>query len=848
MRGKLHLFVGYAHGVGKTHALLTRAIAQRAQGLDVLAAYVQTHQSPPLQALLSDLESLPAHDTLELDAVLARRPFIALVDELAAPNPPHARHAYRYLDVNELLDAGIHVYATLNIHHLASLRDIIAEITAHTVPHTIPDAMLDTADEIEIVDVPISTLLQRYQSGHVQLGNLPPDFFREGNLTALRELTLRRTAQALDAQVLRYKQSHNISAPWATSERVLVCVSSSPLSERLVRAGSRMTRNLNGVLLAVWLQPDLARISQANLTRAYNNLHLAEVLGAQTAIISAGVVMAETLVDYAQKNNVTKIICGKPLQPRWRDLLFGSFVDEIVRHSGKIDVYIISGDAAPSLLRPVAPNPATIDLTQVVSAVLVVACLTMIGTWMYQLIPNSANLIVLYMLGIVGSAVYLGGLASLLIAVLGAILYSSPLFSSDFAAHPLTTAQNIITTLLMIGISVLTSRLASNTHEQATAAQHRAEQTAASYALSRTLNTADTAADIAKALHQHIDTAFQAEAFVWQVIDQALQPITPTNTTADGVAQWVYTHKQPAGHGTDTLSNAPLRCLPLQTAQAIVGVVGLKPRLGVRNLPLASPDQARLLEAFISQAAAALQRVHMADQARQNDILRATETLQSALLNSISHDLKTPLVAISGSIGMLRDDHTHFTANDRAELIDNAWQQTDRLHRLVTNLLDMTRLEGGAVRLQIAPTDLSDLIGVALTNLDARIGDRHIALHIPHDLPLISLDYTLMLQVVVNLFDNALKYSPADQPITLHASANSTHAQLDIADRGLGIPTADLARIFDKFYRVQRNTAPSGTGLGLAICKAIVELHHGEISAHPHPEGGTIMRLRLPLS
>jgi len=866
-RGRLKVFLGYAAGVGKTYAMLEAARQRQAQGVDVAAAYVETHGRAETEALLGDLEVVPRRQVeyrgaslgeLDIDATLARHPQLALVDELAHTNAPGSRHPKRYHDVEELLAAGIDVYTTLNIQHLESFNDVVAQITGVVVRETIPDRAMDEADEIELIDLPPDELLQRLREGKVyvpdQAARAVERFFRKGNLTALREMSLRCAARRVDDQMRAYMQMRSIPGPWPAAERLLVCVSPSPLNERLVRAARRLADELKAEWFALYVEtPGQTRLPPEDRDRVARNLQLAEELGAKTATRQAECV-AESVVDFAREHNVTKIIAGKPLRPRWVELLRGSVLDQIVRQSGSIDVYVISGSAEqPAQARAFARRAAVSWRRYLQGAGLVVAA-TLVG-WPIHSRVEPTNLVMLYLTAVVVAALYLGRGPAVLASVLG-VLALDFFFVPPHHTLAVQDTQYLLTFLGLLGVGVVVSTLAARAHDQTAAGRRREAQTTALYSLSRDLAAAVGLDAVLQVVISHIRETFHSAAAVLLPEGERLGVrVASFGLTVDddehAVAIWAFQHGRPAGEGTDTLPAAALGYLPLKTARGVVGVLGVRPAAPDQWV---APERRQLLEAFASQAALAVERAQLAEQASQIELLSATERLQAALLNSISHDLRTPLASITGVLSSLRKprptDAQSARLDDAArdELVESAWEEADRLNRLVANLLDMTRLEAGALKVTKEPCELQDVVGTVLLQLADRLGDRAVTTEIPPDLPLVPVDFVLIAQALANVLDNAIKYSPADLPIEITARVVSDQLEVTVADQGMGINPDDLGRVFDKFYRVQRPESPTGTGLGLSISKGIVEAHGGAIQAQNRPGGGTIIKLTLPLA
>lgn len=860
VRGKLKIFLGYVAGVGKTYAMLEAARQRQAEGADVAVAYVDTHGRAETEILLEDLEIIPCKEVdyhgrilteMDVDAALARRPQLALVDELAHTNVPGSRHLKRYQDVEELLAAGIDVYTTLNIQHIETLNDIVAQITGITVRETVPDPILDEANEIELIDLPIDELLQRLEEGKVyvpeQAANAVKKFFRPGNLTALRELALRRAADRVDQQMRAYMQTRAISGPWPAGERMLVCVSASPLSERLVRTGRHLAARLNAQWFAVYVEtPDQARLSEADRDRVARTLRLAEALGAR-AVTLQGHSVAESVMAYARTHNITKIIAGKPLRPHWRELLRGSIVDQIIRRSNEIDVYVISSNPETSRAIEVPPQSLHRAWGRYVQGLALVAAVTLLGQPVRPFITPT-NLVMAYLLIVVIAAIRLGRGPSIMTAVLSVLAFDL-FFVPPRLTFVVTDAQYLLTFAGLLAVGLVISTLTSRVRDQARAAQHREAQTAASYDLSRDLAAAMGLEGIIPAVITHVGQIFNRQVAILLPEGETLAPYAIDsgfgfNEDERAVATWAFQHGQPAGRDTDTLPGAGARYLPLKTAHGVVGVLGIKPAIAGAQL---THEQRRLMEAFASQTALAIERAQLAQQAQQAQLLQEAEKLQAALLNSISHDLRTPLASITGVLSTLRDDGAVLDEAIRADLVETAWEEANRMNHLVGNLLDMTRLEAGALKVKRELSDFQDVIGVALAQLADRMRDQSVKIDVPAELPLVPLDFVLIVQVLVNLLDNALKYSPAGTPIEVRVRLKDFQVEVDVIDRGRGIPPSDLPHIFDKFYRIQSPEGISGTGLGLSISKGIVEAHGGRIWAENQADGGLVVTLALPL-
>lgn len=859
-RGKLKIFLGYAAGVGKTYAMLEAARQRQAQGVDVVVGYVETHGRAETDVLLQGLEVLPRKEIeyrgvtlsdMDLDGVLARKPQLALVDELAHTNAEGMRHPKRLQDVLELLDAGIDVYSTLNIQHLESLNDVVAQITGVIVRETLPDSILDTADEIELVDLPPEELLQRLGDGKVyvpeQAQRALQKFFRQGNLTALREMTLRRAAMRVDDQMRDYMQTRAIPGPWAATERLLVAVSASALGEKLVRRARLLADELNAPWFVVFVETQAQfKLSQTQLDRLARTMRLAEELGAQTQTLAANDV-ASAVIEFARARNVTKIIAGKPLHPRWLEFFRGSVVDQLIRASGDIDIYVISAEPERAETRARAGWTPHRPFARYLLAALLVALAAGVSAVLAPFVQPT-NLVMVFLLAVVVAAVYLGRGPAVLTSLLGVLAFNF-FFVPPHLTFAVTDTQYVLTFAALLVVGLVVSELTARVHEQANAAQQREQDNATLYSLSRDLAVAAGLPDILLALRTNALTMFGQRVVVLVPnvgrtrLDVAGDDKFLPDENERAVAMWAFQHEQPAGRDTDTLPASRTRFVPLRTARGVLGVIGLEQADANTRL---SPSQRRLFDTFASLAATAIERAQLADEAQQAQVIKATEDLQNALLNSISHDLRTPLVSITGALSSLQEDRGELDEETRASLIENAREETERLNRLVGNLLDMSRLEAGAMRLARETSDIQDAIGSALEQLDRRLQGRQVRIDVADDVPLVPMDFSLIVQVLVNLVDNALKYSPRDTSIEIRVRAQPTLIQVQVMDRGLGIPSEDLPHVFDKFYRVQHPDMVSGTGMGLAICKGIITAHGGTITGENRLGGGTLITFTLP--
>jgi two-component system sensor histidine kinase KdpD len=863
-RGKLTIFFGAAPGVGKTYSMLEAArLEVEDQKRDVAIGIVETHGRYDTGSLLIGLELLPRRsvehrgiqlEELDLDGVLARHPQLLLVDELAHTNAPGSRHPKRWQDVEELLDAGIDVFTTLNVQHLESLNDVVAQITGIVVRETVPDAVFDRAYEVRVIDLPVDELLERLREGKVyvadQAAYAVQNFFREGNLIALRELALRRTAERVDAKMRGYKAAHGIEETWHTGERVLVCISPSPHSARLVRAACRMATSLHGELMGVYVETTAAlRMSAADRERLAQNLRLVEALGGEAVTLRGDDAAVET-VAYARKRNATKIVVGKPTHPRWRDVLKPSFLDDVVRQSHEIDVYVISGRAGEVVAQPPLRPGRNVRLTlgQAAGASAIVVASTLLAHFGFGR-DKLADVAMLYLLGVVIVSLRFSYSAALLAAVLSVLAFDF-FFIPPFYSFAVSDLSHIVTFAVLFVVAVVVSSLTKRIREQADSARHRERHTASLYAISRELSTTHSRDRLLATAARHLRDVFAVKvAILLPGDDGMLHPAVADEGTLlpddkdMGVAEWAWLHQQLAGAGTDTLPLARALFVPLRGSRGRVGVLALYASPQSR---LGDPEERHMLNAFAGLIGSALERTQLADEARRATLRAETEQLRNALLSSVSHDLRTPLAVVTGATTALLDENGPRDEASRRELIETARQEAERLNRLVSNLLDMTRLEAGALKVRKEPQPIEEVIGSALNRMEDRLQGREVHTSVPRDLPLVALDPALIEQVLVNLLENATKYTPAGSPIDVSVHSNDDEVTVEVADRGPGVAPENAERVFDKFYRVREGEG-GGVGLGLTICRGIVSAHGGRIWVEPRPGGGAVFRFTLPL-
>src|SRR5690348_5561135 len=868
--GKLKIFVGAAPGVGKTYEMLQQARARRKAGIDVVVGFVETHGRAETEALVRGLEVIPRKkldyrgqivEEMDLDAVIARRPKIALVDELAHTNAAGSRHPKRYLDVEELLSHGIDVYTAVNIQHIESLNDVVAQITHVRVRETVPDSIFDRADAIELIDLTPDDLIQRLKEGKVyvpkQAERALEHYFSPGNLTALRELALRRTADRVDEQLLNHMQANAIAGPWAAGERILVCVSEDPRAAGLVRYTKRLADRVHAPWTAISIETRRSlQLTDEQRDRLADTLRLAEALGAEALTIpGVGRRIADDIINFAQANNVTHIIIGKSTRSRWFEIMQGSVVHELVRRAGNISVNVIAGDELPA--GPVAkPSVQTAARSEPFNPrpYLMALLITAIGLGAAGLIKpyfGVENVDLVFLTAVVIVAVRYGLWPSLLASVAASLAYNF-FFLPPIYTFTITDPTNIAAFFFFMLIAILVSNVAARVRTQADTAIGRIRTTEQLYAFSRKLAGTATLDDVLWA------TAYQT-ALMLKVRVVLLLPDDGVLTVKAGyppedeldkgdlaAANWAWSNDRPAGRGSDTLPGAKRLFLPMRTGRGSIGVIGIDDD---RTGPLLTQDQRRLLDALVDQGALAIERVLLVEDMDRVKRTVESERLRSALLTSISHDLKTPLASVLGAASTMRDLAGALSDAEKRDLLATVIDESERLNRFIANLLDMTRLESGAVAPKVALHDLGDIVGSVLRRASKILARHKVALELAADLPMLQLDAVLFEQVLFNLLDNAAKYSSPDTTISIRSLRERDSVSLQVADEGEGIPPTELESVFDKFYRVQKGDhVRPGTGLGLAISRGFVEAMHGRITAANRTDRkGAVITIRLPV-
>lgn len=863
-RGSLKVFFGYAAGVGKTYTMLENAQRAKAAGREVVVGYVEPHGRPETEALLAGLEVLPLREheyrgvklrDFDVDAALARNPDLLLVDELAHTNAVGCRHEKRWQDVEELLDAGINVWTTLNVQHIESLNDVIGQITGVTVRETVPDRVFDLADDLELVDITPEELLIRLKGGKVyvseQAQRAIQSFFQKSNLTALRELSLRQAARRVHTDVESARREKAAIQPWATAERLLVCVGPSPTTARVIRTARRMAAALDAPWLAVSVDLTGEPASSPRKQQVSQHFRLAERLGAETVTL-AGQDFTETILDYARSRNVTKILIGKTNQPRWRRLLIGTVVDDVLEKSGDIDVYVIRGVEEKTAHVPTRTT-ATIKKLPYFCAIGLVSLTGLLayGLRFLHLADAEANTVMLFLAAVAWTAFRYGRGPAVFASVLAVLVFDF-FFVPPFHTFAVADTQYVVTFVVMLVIGLVISTLTSRLRSQIENTRLRERRTSSLYELGKQLSSLYGKVFLVGAAGGKV-----AEMMGGEVAIYLRQPSVPPelafghdtiiarHAVSLPVAQWVIEHDQLAGAGTNTLPNAAALFFPLTGSQGTHGAIAIRVPDTERLL---DPEFRRLLDACANQLALALERDQLAIEAANARIQAEAEQVRSSLLSSVSHDLKTPLAAIAGASSSLLEA-TSLDEETRRQLLETVADEAARLNRLLENILQMSKLDAGAATPLCQWHVLEELVGSALHRTRRELAQHEVAVQLSSELPLLYVDGLLMEQVFVNLFENAARYTPEGTKVTIRAALDGEHMRIAISDLGPGLPAGAEERIFDKFYRASPTAdGGRGSGLGLAICRAIIKAHGGTLVAANRPGGGAEFVIRLPVS
>ncbi len=865
-RGSLKIFFGYVAGVGKTYAMLEAARHLAGAGVDVVVGYVEPHGRPETEALLEGLEALPPlvveyrglklHE-LDLRLVLERRPHLVLVDELAHTNAPGLTHAKRWQDVLELLEAGVNVSTTLNVQHVESLNDVIARITGVHVRETVPDSVFDDADSVEVVDLPPGELVGRLHQGKVyipaQAEVAVQGFFTRANLGALREIALRRTADRVHVHLETTRlASAGPRQAWVIVDTLLVCVGPSPTSAKVIRTSKRIAASLNARWIALGIERSTDSDSDGGDSRRLTqNIQLAERLGAETATIS-GDDIAREIITYARSQNVTKIVIGKSAEPRWKRLIRPTIVDRLLDQSGEIDIYVVQGgEEVQGERRASSRSPRHLHWQGYAWAVLGVVVAALVA-WAFQDIGLSeANRAIVFLFAVVLVAARFGFGPGVLATVAGVLAFDFFFVPPRFT-FAVADAQYAITFAIMLVVALVISTLAARLRRQVRIARYRERRLGALYHLSRELSAESGAHQLTAAAQREVSAMFGTQVGIYRPHEEhGLEPVVsqeqnPIGSHEMAVAMWVFEHGQLAGAGTDTLPDAAALYIPMITPQGTAGVLSIVPPGGDQLL---SPDNRQLLETLAALIGTAVERDELAGETKQALLEVDRERLRSSLLSSVSHDLRTPLAVIAGASSALLEMSPSSDESTREALINDVVEESQRLARLVDNLLTMTKFDAGPISIKKQWFPLEDVIGSALGRLRKALVDRVVSKELAPGLPLVPLDGVLIEQVLVNLLENALKYSGPESPLDIYARAEAREVLVGVGDRGPGLDSGEEERVFDKLFRgsASKTSDARGAGLGLTIAQAIISAHGGRIWAENRAGGGAIFWFALPL-
>jgi two-component system, OmpR family, sensor histidine kinase KdpD len=859
-QGKLKIYLGAAPGVGKTYTMLEDALTKRSQGIDVMIGIVESHGRKEIESFLEKFEILPKQTVeyrgknfleFDLEAALERKPALILIDEMAHTNVPGLRHIKRWQDIKEVLDRGIDVYTTLNVQHLESINNVVSKILNVQIKETVPDFMLDKADTIEIIDLPPEELLKRLQEGKVyfpeQAELAKENFFRKGNLIALRELALRVTAERVGKQAFLYRQDLGIKQIWPIKDKLLVCVSPRADSAKIIREASRMAKNLNATWIAVYVERPGLTSSNLERNNAIQNLRLAEQLGAETKILIGDDLVTE-IMNFARSQNITLIVIGKKTRPRWKDLLFKRLADEIVRHSGEIDIYIITiGLEHAERLRT----------TQVKKKVawesyfIAIAAVTLATVVNFLISPylHSSNLIMVYFLAVIFVA-RLGETGPSILTSIFSVLAFDFFFVPPIYSFATTDLEYVYTLIVMLVVAQTISYLSILSRRQSEAAKFTAQQISAQDTLSKRLANMRGTDKLLTAGVSYLGDLFNSEIIALLtegnklVVHAKYKTDHELNIKEQGVTQWVYDMGQMAGLGTNTLSFFDALYLPILSTKGSIGVLKIRP--AEKNLQF-TPEQMSLLEACANQIGLAIEVDQLHEQKMQSKLENKADYVRSNLLKSISHDFRTPLVSLMANASMIMNLGDELDSQEIIKVSKKIYLESEEINRLMNNLLQITYLESKDVRLQKQLASLNNLIKLVIDTSTKKLGNRPIKLDLAENLPNILFEKSLMEAVIINLLDNALKFSPVKTEIAIATTMENKKIIFTIKDKGPGIVPDEANKLFKKYYRGRALTAETGLGLGLAICKKIIEAHGGKMWAKNRKQGGAAFYFSLPV-
>ncbi|MEQ1877570.1 MAG: sensor histidine kinase KdpD, partial [Bdellovibrionia bacterium] len=857
--GRLRVFFGMSAGVGKTYAMLQAARQKISEGCDVVVGVVETHGRRETMALVEGLPIIPRKKTeykgtlleeMDLDAILERDPEIVLVDELAHTNVPGSRHPKRYQDVNELLDAGIDVFTTINVQHLASRKESVEQITQIQIRETVPDSILERAAQVELVDIAPVDLLKRLKEGKVYLGDKAElaanNFFKEDRLTALREIALRMTAEKVDHELQRFTELKQGSSPWQTNERLMVAVSHSPFSERLVRATRRYAYNLEAPWVAVYVDTgkQLKDADQAQLTK---NLNLARELGAEV-MTTTDTDIAAALKRLARQKNVTQILVGRPTRRLIKDMIEGgTLLDRLVRENGEIDVHVIRHEGVPTYKVPFFEHfQFSSGFIQYWNTFWFLFGTAFVSGLLDPLIGYRAvGFIFLLAVLVVGLR---GSRGQVFFAALISALSWNFFFIPPRFTFYIRDPEDIIMCVAYFVVALITGFLTSRIRLHELLMRDREEHTNILYEILQTITASREKKEFLTKIMRRLSEMLDADCGVVLrgkdgKADFTHKPYTPTlDEKEKAVAMWAFSNHKVAGWSTDTLPEAQGLYIPLQGASEFVGILIFKPKKK-RKL---HPEQENLLYSVAKQLAISLERHFLEKRLRESDRLEESEKLHQTLLNSISHEMRTPLTSMMGAATALEQPETAGNPQIVMALASQLRESSDRMNRVIENLLDMSRLNSGVLSLNLEWHDVRDLVGVTIQKLGKNVSQHKILMDIPDGLPMLKIDFRFMEHALSNLVLNAVTYSPAGTVVRISAKTEDGKLNLYIEDEGPGIPKEHLSEVFAKFFRVP-GTPAGGTGLGLSIVRSIVEAHQGAVRSENRETRGARFVIELPI-
>lgn len=873
-QGKLTIFLGAAAGVGKTCAMLKAAHAKLAEGVDVVIGFAMSHGRKETQALMEGLpviaekelvyQGVKMHE-MDLDAILARHPQLVIVDELAHTNVAGSRFRYRYNDIDEILKAGIDVYTAVNIQHIESLNDDVAQITGTVVKETVPDAVLNRADNIQLIDIPPTELQKRLQEGKVyapeQAARALKSFFRQGNISALRELALRFTAARVDVDTTEYMRLHDIAGPWPTSGKVMVCASYSPYAAQLIRSGHRLAKGLHSELLVVNVETPHHKfpIGDKERERIWKNFKLAKNLGGKVLTVHSENV-AEALLETARENNVNSIVIGKSRATNWKDYFRRGLIDRLIAQSGTINIYVIRAEAEKdnnTVVNTMVKKKKNNLTSEIVSSLLMVGFITMLmATFADRM--ELVNIALVYLLPVLISAMWWGRMVSYFTTIVS-ILAFEYYFIQPTYTFMVEDIRYLWSFAIFFAVASIVGKRTEKLRNEIASTASREHAVNSLYQFSKEITALDNADALINIFVNHVGSNLKRLIFIMLPVTEnsmKLQAVyDPESNTVSNkapylteedftVAVWSYKHVQTAGRSTDTLPTAKYLYLPIVSGGKAVGVIGID-----MDRDRLSLEERSLLEAWISMLGMMMQKAAMSERVRQAEMLEKSERLRTALLNSVSHELRTPLSGIMGAVYTMRDQRVNFNDEMFKQLLNTIVESGVRMERIVTNLLDTARIESGMVKLKVDWCDMEDVISGAIRKWGSYTSKHKFVYEIPDDLPLFMGDCGLLEHVVLNFIDNAAKYSPDNTDIKIKAQASDESITLMVIDEGVGFKDDDKKHLFEKFYRAKCTDQFMGTGLGLSICKSIIEAHDGTIWAeHRKDAQGSIFGFTLPLN